>query len=104
MAHAKNHDYHILRPSIWPLLGALSALIMTSGGVLYMHDIAAGKFVLPIGFAGVRGDHVGDRTSDDGGDGGGAGGGSAVQREGHPLLEGRAPPVRAVVQVNGEGS
>ena len=53
MAGTKNHDYHILPPDIWPLLGALSALIMTSGGVLYMHDIAAGKFVLPIGFAGV---------------------------------------------------
>jgi cytochrome c oxidase subunit 3 len=25
MAHAKNHDYHILPPSIWPFLGSLGA-------------------------------------------------------------------------------
>ena len=31
MAHAKNHDYHILPPSIWPLFGSLSALVMASG-------------------------------------------------------------------------
>ena len=23
MAHEKNHDYHILNPSVWPFLGAL---------------------------------------------------------------------------------
>jgi cytochrome c oxidase subunit 3 len=38
MAGAKNHDYHILPPDIWPLTGALSALTMTSGGVLFMHS------------------------------------------------------------------
>jgi len=53
MAGTKNHDYHILPPDIWPLMGAFSALVMTSGGVLFMHDMAAGKIVLPIGFAGV---------------------------------------------------
>ena len=31
MAHAKNHDYHILAPSIWPLAGALGGFL--SGGV-----------------------------------------------------------------------
>ncbi|MFZ1468857.1 MAG: cytochrome c oxidase subunit 3 [Paracoccaceae bacterium] len=34
MAHAKNHDYHILPPSIWPFLGALGAFIMLFGTVL----------------------------------------------------------------------
>lgn len=28
MAHAKNHDYHILPPSLWPFLGAVSAFVM----------------------------------------------------------------------------
>jgi cytochrome c oxidase subunit 3 len=51
MAGTKNHDYHILPPDIWPFVGAFSALTMTSGGVLFMHDIAAGKFILPLGFA-----------------------------------------------------
>ena len=27
MAGAKNHDYHILPPDIWPVVGAFSALI-----------------------------------------------------------------------------
>jgi len=33
MAHEKNHDYHILNPSIWPFLGALGGFIMLFGGV-----------------------------------------------------------------------
>src|SRR5210317_2002977 len=39
MAHAKNHDYHILKPSIWPLMGAVGAFVMLSGLVLWMKDI-----------------------------------------------------------------
>ena len=39
MAHAKNHDYHILPPSSWPLLSALGALVMLAGGVLWMHGM-----------------------------------------------------------------
>jgi hypothetical protein len=31
MAHAKNHDYHILPPSIWPFLGAVGAFVMLFG-------------------------------------------------------------------------
>jgi cytochrome c oxidase subunit III len=34
MAHAKNHDYHVLPPSLWPLLGAVGAFIMLFGTVL----------------------------------------------------------------------
>jgi len=59
MAGAKNHDYHILDPDIWPLIGALSALTFTSGMVLCMHS-AAGEigenswhFVLGLGLAGL---------------------------------------------------
>jgi len=33
MANAKNHDYQILPPSIWPFLGALGAFIMLYGAV-----------------------------------------------------------------------
>jgi cytochrome c oxidase subunit 3 len=36
MAHEKNHDYHILTPSIWPLVGAVAAFIMLFGSVLGM--------------------------------------------------------------------
>ena len=37
MAHEKNHDYHILPPSVNPLLGALAALVMLTGAILWMH-------------------------------------------------------------------
>ncbi len=53
MAGTKNHDYHILPPSIWPFFGSMAALVMTSGGVLFMHDNPAGKYVLLLGFTGV---------------------------------------------------
>ncbi len=36
MAHEKNHDYHILTPSLWPLLGAAAAFVMLFGAVLWM--------------------------------------------------------------------
>ncbi|WP_373354231.1 cytochrome c oxidase subunit 3 [Pseudoroseicyclus sp. CXY001] len=51
MAHAKNHDYHILNPSIWPLTGAVSAFVMLFGAVLWMHD--SGPYMFLIGFVGV---------------------------------------------------
>jgi cytochrome c oxidase subunit 3 len=53
MAGTKNHDYHILPPDIWPLVGAMSALTTTTGGALTMHSMAAGKYVLLLGFAGL---------------------------------------------------
>ena len=39
MAHSKNHDYHILPPSIWPFIGAIGAFVMLFGAVLWMHGI-----------------------------------------------------------------
>ncbi len=45
MAHAKNHDYHILAPSSWPLLGALAGFIMLVGSVLWMHGVTPFLFL-----------------------------------------------------------
>ena len=36
--HAKGHDYHLVDPSPWPALGALSALVLASGFIWYMHE------------------------------------------------------------------
>ena len=36
MAGVKNHDYHILPPSLWPFLGALGAFIMLTGAVIWI--------------------------------------------------------------------
>ena len=49
MAHEKNHDYHILQPSIWPLLSALGAFVMLFGAVLWMQGITPWMFLA--GFA-----------------------------------------------------
>ena len=51
MAQSKNHDFHILPPSIWPFFGAASAFIMLFGFVLWMHG--SQPFMGLIGLAGV---------------------------------------------------
>ncbi len=51
MAHVKNHDYHILQPSIWPFLGAVAGIVMLTGAVLWFHDVT--PWVFFIGAAGV---------------------------------------------------
>ena len=43
-AHQKNHDYHIIDPSPWPLLASIGAFIMAFGGVAYMRYLAGGSF------------------------------------------------------------
>ncbi len=45
-AHAKNHDYHIVDPSPWPLIGGIGAFIMALGGVAYMRSINEDELVL----------------------------------------------------------
>lgn len=61
MAHAKNHDYHILTPSIWPLIGAVSAFTLLFGAVVWMRDgevavggiALTGPWLFAAGFIGV---------------------------------------------------
>ena len=36
------HSWHLVDPSPWPLVAALGAFFMTSGGVLYMHNYSGG--------------------------------------------------------------
>ena len=50
--HAKpHHDYHLVNPSPWPIVGAVSAFIMAIGGILFMRHVTV--WVLLIGAAGV---------------------------------------------------
>ena len=53
MAGAKNHEYHVLPPDIWPLIASVSALLLTTGGVLYMHDMPGKWLVFGLGIAGM---------------------------------------------------
>ena len=49
MSGAVNHDYHILKPDPWPIIGAFSALILASGGIMWMKHAAQGPVVFGIG-------------------------------------------------------
>ena len=55
MAHAKNHDYHILPPSIWPFMGAVSAVFLLVGIVLWFSPQVENNqpWVFLIGLAGT---------------------------------------------------
>ncbi len=43
MAGAKNHQYHILPPDIWPMASSFSALAMAAGAIMWMHGGHVGK-------------------------------------------------------------
>ena len=43
------HHWHLVDPSPWPILGALSAFCVTSGGVLYMHNYIGGNQLFKFG-------------------------------------------------------
>ena len=54
----KPHPYHLVNPSIWPLVGAFAAGLLAISVVLYMHDFKIGDFELGLkgvflGFAAV---------------------------------------------------
>ncbi len=34
----KTHPWHLVEPSHWPVVGSISAFLMASGGIWYMHD------------------------------------------------------------------
>ncbi len=50
-AHAKHHDYHLVNPSPWPIIGAVSAFILALAGIAYMHGQSI-LWLIP-GFIGV---------------------------------------------------
>ena len=35
-AHAKHHDYHLVDPSPWPVVGSISAFIMAVGAITWI--------------------------------------------------------------------
>ena len=55
MAGKANHDYHILEPDIWPLIGSISALTFTSGMVLSFHPDLFGSASSIVMWAGLAG-------------------------------------------------
>jgi cytochrome c oxidase subunit 3 len=53
MAGTQNHPYHLVNPSVWPLIGSFSALGLFGGLVMWMHDVSGGPIVMAIGVAGI---------------------------------------------------
>jgi cytochrome c oxidase subunit 3 len=51
--HAKNHDYHLVNPSPWPLTASISALVMAIGAIIWMRSMNEGA-----GLFGVQGPWV----------------------------------------------
>ena len=63
-SHAtKNHDYHLVNPSPWPLIGSLGAFLMAVGAVILMRSLGGGQglfglhgsWVFALGFLTVLG-------------------------------------------------
>ena len=50
-SHAKNHDYHLVDPSPWPVISSVSVLILSIGAVQYLHSST--PWVMIIGFVAV---------------------------------------------------
>jgi cytochrome c oxidase subunit 3 len=51
--HEANHPYHLVAPSPWPVIGSISALILVTGGLFYMHEVAGGPWVMLLGVLGL---------------------------------------------------
>ena len=63
-SHTKHHDYHLVDPSPWPLVGSVAAFIMAVGAIAWMKTPAGGVFgvqgpwLFAIGFLCVLGTMV----------------------------------------------
>src|SRR5579863_3362587 len=52
-AQVKHHDYHLVDPSPWPIVGAISAFVMAVGAITWMHHMTGAAPI--IFFAGLVG-------------------------------------------------
>jgi cytochrome c oxidase subunit 3 len=61
-SHTKNHDYHLVNPSPWPLVGSIAALVLAFGAIIFMKTMGSadarlfglrGPGLMLLGFAGV---------------------------------------------------
>ncbi|MEO1141608.1 MAG: cytochrome c oxidase subunit 3, partial [Pseudomonadota bacterium] len=45
-SHNVDHDYHIIDPSPWPLIGSIAGLITAMGAVALMRNLSGGEFLV----------------------------------------------------------
>jgi cytochrome c oxidase subunit 3 len=49
-SHAKNHDYHLVDPSPWPIIGGVSGFVFAVGAITWFHNLGGlGPWILIIG-------------------------------------------------------
>jgi cytochrome c oxidase subunit 3 len=48
-SNVQAHGYHLVDPSPWPFVGAISCLFITTGAVMYMHSYQGGDLLLLLG-------------------------------------------------------
>ncbi|MCB2010715.1 MAG: cytochrome c oxidase subunit 3 [Geminicoccaceae bacterium] len=51
--HGPKHDYNLVDPSPWPMVGSMSAFVLTGGMVMWMHDTAGGGIIALLGLLAV---------------------------------------------------
>jgi len=51
LKNGKNHPYHLVNPSPWPILGAFAAGLLAVGALMYMHKVEL--FGVAVGFKGI---------------------------------------------------
>lgn len=44
-SHAKGHEYHLVDPSRWPIVGAVSAFVMAVGAIIWMRAANKGEML-----------------------------------------------------------
>ncbi|MEM7025487.1 MAG: cytochrome c oxidase subunit 3, partial [Pseudomonadota bacterium] len=49
--HKVEHPYHLVDPSPWPAVASLAALILVVGGLMYMHEVAGGGWLMLVAVA-----------------------------------------------------
>ncbi len=52
-AETPKHPYHLVDPSPWPIVGAVSAGALTTGLVMFMHHVGPWEVLLPLGVIGI---------------------------------------------------
>ena len=53
MSGHPQHSFHLVEPSPWPFVGAMSGFIAAVGGIMYMHELAFGGYILIAGFLSI---------------------------------------------------
>lgn len=51
MLSYQRHFFHLVDPSPWPFVTAMSAFVMMNGSVMYFHSIKGGNFVMLLGLS-----------------------------------------------------